>query len=79
MCRTNFPKGRLCSASKMLARRELESYVGRYKEGDNYKKYSTPSGEYIFMVANKQINISQGIEEDQWSLQKCMETKPKWI
>ena len=50
MCRTNFPKGRLCSASKMLARRELESYVGRYKEGDNYKKYSTPSGEYTIMA-----------------------------
>ena len=44
ICRTNFPQGRLCSASKLSSRREFENYAKRYMDKDDLVKYSTPSG-----------------------------------
>ena len=44
LCRDNYPIGRPCSASRMVARRELENIFERYREKDNMTKLSTPSG-----------------------------------
>ena len=48
--RSNYPAGRLCSASRMVARNELEIIMKRYRDSDNDKKLSTPSGFGRFII-----------------------------
>ena len=44
ICRYKYPTGRLCSASRMVARQELENVMKRYRDKDTLAKFSTPSG-----------------------------------
>lgn len=44
LCRDNYPMGRLCSASRMVARKELDNILDRYRLKDTTGKFSTPSG-----------------------------------
>ena len=48
--RTNYPAGHLCSASRMVSRNELETIMKRYRDSDNDKKLSTPSGLVEFLL-----------------------------
>ena len=45
LCRENYPQGRLCSASRMAARHELDTVMRRYRDTSSLAKMSTPSGE----------------------------------
>ena len=45
LCRDNYPQGRLCSASRMAARHELDTVMRRYRDTSSLAKMSTPSGE----------------------------------
>ena len=69
--RSNYPVGRFCSASRMVARNELETIMKRYRDSDNNKKMSTPSGlkESMFSlkICSRKLQLDilfQVIEED---------------
>ena len=62
ICRDKYPKGCLCSASRMVARKELDNVMKRYRDKDTLDKFSTPSGQLVYQSKSITPSITMFVE-----------------